>query len=290
MLQKVEPKAKSLNEHRGLSWLAQKVEQGRKAPFSEVVTITPEIAQHILDANYENRNVSQGLIDQIAEDIEHGRWQMNGEAIVLAKNGELNDGQHRLRACIEAKSSIQTIIVFGVARDSRLTVDMGKPRTTGDFMGMQGVKNANNVATIARLYDAYLKDYFYRTAIWQTKQYLLEFYHKHAKRLDAATTRAQNTYARRVVGLPAYGAAFLIIHAANPVEAEIFFQRIQDGANLSRGNAILALRMRLQNVKEQRLQLHEITGLILAHWNAWRKGKQISRSLNVPASWPRVEK
>jgi hypothetical protein len=282
--------AKNVVANRSVSWFAERVQRARaQGEFAEITTITPEIARAILDQNDGNRKVSDSLVQQIAGDISGGRWQMNGEAIVIAKDGELNDGQHRLNAVIESKTPIRTLMMFGVSRESRYTVDMGRARTTGDFLQMQGVKNWNNAAAITRLYDMYLNKYYSRKGEWQTKQYLLAAYHKNRKAIDHSTTFAQKTFARKV-GLPAFGVAYLIIHALNADDCELFFHSFIEGANLKRNSPILALRNRMDLAADQRLAAHERCALILAHWNSWRRGESITRSLPVPRSWPKVER
>jgi hypothetical protein len=285
---------KTFGENRELSWFAQRVGRGNSGAFSEVATITPSIARHILDYNPDNRRVYEAKVQEIAGDIKGGRWKVNGETIIVAKDGSLNDGQHRLWAVIEAGQPISTMIVFGVDRDTRYTVDMGMPRTTGDFLGMRGVKNYNHVASISRLYDTFNRGVYARKIPGQTKTYLLDVYRKNAKDMDEAASRAgvactSKDGVSRYAGVPAWGVAFMLCNRANPAMAETFFARLSDGVGLKRTSPILALRARLMVISDQRLGAHERCGLILAHWNAWRKDVPVTRSLPVPKSWPNVE-
>jgi len=287
-------KALKGSQAKELSWFAQHVAQGQRETFSEVVTITPSIARHILDYNPDNRRLYESKVQEIAGDITAGRWRINGETIIVAKDGSLNDGQHRLWAVVEAGMPITTLMVFGVERDTRYTVDMGIARSTGDFLGMRGVKNYNHVASISRLYDTFSRGAYARKIIGQTKTYLLDVYRKNAKAIDDAASRAgtactSSDGVSRFAGVPAFGVAFLVCNRANPEMAEAFFARLSDGVGLKRSSPILALRARLMIIQEQRLSTHEKCALILAHWNAWRKDIPVTRSLPVPKSWPKVE-
>lgn len=60
-------------KHRELSWFADRVEKGRKAPYVEITTVTPTIAARLLEANDGNRPLNEKLVGEISADIELGR-------------------------------------------------------------------------------------------------------------------------------------------------------------------------------------------------------------------------
>ena len=59
----------------------------------EVVRMTPDMARAILKNNPNNRNVKRDRVSLYASDMEKGRWQLNGESIVIDADGNLKDGQ-----------------------------------------------------------------------------------------------------------------------------------------------------------------------------------------------------
>ena len=70
---------------------------------TKVEKITPELAREYLKKNTDNyRKLARGTVRNYAEDIKNGRWELNGETIVFAESGVLQDGQHRLAAIIQA--------------------------------------------------------------------------------------------------------------------------------------------------------------------------------------------
>lgn len=290
MLQKVERNAKSLNEHRELSWLAQKVEDGRKSPFSEVVTITPTIAKHILENNVANRDIRERYVAQIASDIRDGNWQLNGESIILAKDGSLNDGQHRLHAVIESGEPIRTVVMFGVERDSRFTVDMGAARGVHDVLGMDGVKNRNNAASIAKMYQAYLDGQYSDrgNTHLQTKQAVRKFYYKHRKEIDRAAQVVTNCKFMKRFGVTAFGVAHILFEQKDKAASALFFHKVSEGTDLKRGDAILTLRMHMTEVREDNLRANEKLELIIRYWNAWRTGRSLSRRMSILRSFPEI--
>jgi hypothetical protein len=130
------------------SWLARVRKSGA---FSEKTKIDPALAEVILRHNPENRLIKQSLLRRYVVDMREGNFKFNGESIIIAKCGNLNDGQHRLAACIEAACSFETFIVVGVDRDSRDTLDIGGQRTPGDHLSMKGYSDGRNLAHAGRV-------------------------------------------------------------------------------------------------------------------------------------------
>jgi hypothetical protein len=278
--------------HRELSWFAQQIERGRSGPFCDVVTITPKIAERMLERNECNRPMSNLQIEEIASDIRNGYWQLNGETIILSKDGELNDGQNRLAAIAATNMAVPCFVAFGIDRASRMTVDMGRQRTTGNFLAMDGTKDANHVAAAVALHSLYKAGVYGRNAktgrrLYFSKQEILENYHKNKKAYDAAVDFARTDKFSRSCGVSNIAAAHVILTAINSAESAIFFQRLIDGVRLDRGNPILWLRSRLMQTGE-RLQAHEKLELTLRYWNAFREGKTLSRGLQKVGAYPKV--
>jgi len=280
---------------RELSWLAQRVAKGRDAPFSEIATITSTIAKHLLEQNIDNRPLSEMQVNQIAHDIKAGHWELNGETIIVAKDGTLNDGQNRLAAVVQSGIPIQTAIMFGVSRSSRMTVDMGRQRSGGNFMAMQGIKYANETASATGLFLRY-KAGIYATGGTKilarifTKQDILAGYQLHEKQIKAAVALVANEKFAVLVGKQALATAHIILTAKNPVEATVFFARLMDGSNLKRNDPILWLRARLLDVRKERIHAYVKLELILRTWNAWREGKSLMRHIKVEGCYPEVSR
>lgn len=284
-------------KHRELSWFSERVDKGRKEPYVEITTVTPQIAKRLLEANDGNRPLSENLIAEIAADIEHGHWVLNGETIIVSKDGQLNDGQHRLEAVMRTDRSIQTAIMWGVPREARLTVDMGRQRTAGNFLAMTGVTHSNDAAALSRILINYSAGRFSTGGgkngggyIAVTKAEIRSFYNQNRKAISAALGETVNHKFAKLVGITPMAAAHFILHKANYVEAVVFFARLLDGANLKQGDPILFLRERLFASKKDRLRPFEKLELILRHWNSWRRGKKLSKAVQRDGAYPKVEK
>jgi hypothetical protein len=283
---------------RDLSWFQQKVEQGRLKPFSEVVTITPAIAKRLLELNHDNRNVVGGGVDAIANDILSNHWKLNGESIIVSRDGYLNDGQHRLLAVIKADKPIQSVVMFGVDRDSRMTVDMGRARSVGHFLHMKGRGYVNFTPTVAKLLLAYQTG---KVAAARggghgafTKQDILARALRFGPEVYDAISRVGNSEFGRTVRGGAYlSAAYLILHEHHPENCELFFDKLLTGAGLEPDSAILWLRTRLYEAANSSARglsrAEDRLEVVLRYYNAFMKDKTITRHIYTTGNFPKLE-
>lgn len=123
---------------------------------AKVELITPDKAAALFEAvpDYQ-RNLRPIKVAQYASDIELGLWSLNGEPLIIASNGDLIDGQHRIAAIIKANKPVQMMVVRGVEPESYKTIDKGMARKAAD--GLKGVPNAGRTAVIAKVWGAYNK-------------------------------------------------------------------------------------------------------------------------------------
>jgi len=113
---------------------------------TEVSLITPEIALEILKTNKRNRPMKKDLVLFYAEEMKKGSWKLNGESIIISSTNILLDGQHRLAAIVKSGIEQQMVVVTGAKNEVFDTIDVGKTRTSGDIMAIDGISNANKHA------------------------------------------------------------------------------------------------------------------------------------------------
>ncbi len=92
-----------------------------------VTVMTPQEAARLLACNGHNRNVSEVLVERYARDMRCGAWKQNGEPILVARDGTLLDGQHRLLA-IQRAGRPQTLLVPARSRTCFPSVATGATR------------------------------------------------------------------------------------------------------------------------------------------------------------------
>lgn len=250
---------------------------------ARVETITPDMAMELLKRNPNNRQLRMRLSQSIARDIKAGRWQLNGESIILDEDGNILDGQHRLYACVLADEPITALVVRGVMRAAATTIDTGAKRLASDVLGMAGESNRHQLAAIIRrvlLWDEGYRLNLSGGARITTAHELLDFLADHPECRPAAEFASNSAKVMdcfpSVVGL----AHVLFKRVDETGDADVFLTAWRTGADMWSGHPVLALRNSLRaNVigGRQRYVEHEQLGLAIIAWNHMRKGRNIVR-------------
>ncbi len=121
----------------------------------ELVRITPQIAKNYLRYSVKNRKISIKNLQFLKNEMENDRFLENGEAIIFDINGDLKDGNHRLKAIVKSGKSYFIPIVRGVQTSCMPTYDTGKNRSAADVLSLNGFKYCTNIAALIILIDGY---------------------------------------------------------------------------------------------------------------------------------------
>lgn len=257
--------------------------------------ITPEDAAFIVAAQGKNRPLVESRANKIASAILNGKWCPNGQSLILSHDGELCDGQHRLRGCIIANKPITTFVVYlHENADTSFfdTIDQGKPRTAGDRLALEGVRWHNLAASIVRqtlLWERYgvidtghgsgnrSKGSGARDTIKVSVGDIHEYHKKHRKRFEEATA-AVSLYINLLRGwAPASLVGFVYCQAAlrNQKKADEFLHGLATGENLTSDSPVLKLRKRLQQEALQKVTLpnRHILALTIKAWNDFAENR-----------------
>lgn len=117
---------------------------------AEFWVISPAHAEELLslntDEDYKNRPAGEHTIARYARAIKEGRWALTGEPIILSSDGVLLNGQHRLYACVRSGCDFETLVVFGIDRETFKFMDRGMKRTASHVFSIEGVPNATLMA------------------------------------------------------------------------------------------------------------------------------------------------
>lgn len=247
------------------------VKGSEEAPVTrtELVKVTPEMAGDWLELNTRNRPIRPRWVTHLANTIKRGEWRVNGETIKLSSE-RLLDGQHRLLAIIEANTAIQTNVSFDVDDDAFATIDVGRPRTAGDILALDGHPNSQRLAAIARMLWNYERGY----AVSMhneipTNVEIREIVERHPRLEEAARIAYQ---ARHL--LPGAIAGLLVYQFAlrDTAYASIFWDALITGENLSKNSPIYRLRERLlaNRASSRKMGAVELYVLTVKAWNAYR--------------------
>lgn len=269
------------------NWLNTHISKGINKVHTERITVTPELAHILLEKNIENRNIRPAKLEQLKSDMREGRFKFNGETLKIAKSGELNDGQHRLQAIIETHKPQDMLLVFGVERDSRYTVDTGAARSTNDHLALQGWPYATTIASVTRMVLAFERgnrENFSRPSEISVGQ-VLERARQDQLIQEVAEYASRNVSKFKSIASQAIiGFIFYQFAAKTPKQAKTFMEGLRTGASLPEESPIRVLREKLIN--SPRLSKGQKVEAIIRAWNAWindRPLKQLKILGHIPA-------
>lgn len=253
---------------------------------TNIVTVTAEDAERLLARNTRNRKVSRTALEQIKASLVRGEWKLNGEAVKVASDGTILDGQHRLYACVETGISFPTLLITGLEHDTQDTMDTGKVRSHADVLALNGYANATTLAaTVVAIIRA--ERYSIKAAMsssggsaaWPvTRKQMLD-------RLDSEPTLTDianfgKKYGRIGLSGRAASTLFYFFSKIDADDAEHFFSKILTGDGLERGNPILTLRNHLITLKDDskgERNLRYVAAVTIKAWNKFREGEQLSQ-------------
>lgn len=247
---------------------ADRVRASAKGAFSEIQDLTPQLAQVVLENNEGNRKIRVAGLTKRMRDIVDGRWRLTGQGLIVAKSGELNDGQHRAWAALLVGVSVRIPIFYGAARNTVPLLDDVEGRTGPDRFFFAGVKNYTIVSAMVGL--AHRID----AGRAATESEKFDLYEESEQEYQGAAVL--------VGGLPkgssptAFGVAtiFLKREGAVPSRVAKFMEEIKTGVGLTRKSPTLALRDAI-NTKTFKAPIEHQVYTIMRLFHLWDAGKKI---------------
>lgn len=242
-------------------------------------TVTPQMAAELLEKNVKNRNVSKRQVAFLKNEILTGRFVFNGESIIIAEDGTLLDGQHRLIAVVEANLPIETVLIRDVPKEAQKTIDVGNSRTAANVMSMEDVKNPTAVATGIRMILTGFEAKSRGGGRTSTTE-ILEAYKREKELISAMidwTTHLYNVSSK--VLSAGRGMAYLYLFSLEDRLAKHFIKEIYTGHQYGKSNAAILLRNRLINDKLSRNKMTETLKkeLIVTAWKRYLEGSVLDR-------------
>lgn len=265
-------------------WLTRSIERGAVEPFAEIVDITPELAVELLKRNEDNRQIYKTLVEVLAAEIRAGLWRMNGESIVVAATGELNDGQHRLRAIAEAGATCRSAIVFGATRESRITLDTGRRRYAADHLHFEGVPNPSLAAALVRAVLAYERA---GGAHFRDSKYVTIPEQVERVRTDDGIREAAGwggyayPYCRSLISGSQIGTVLYLLSQIDPLDAGTYLDGVAFGEGLKRSDPAYAVRRELSRLDGR--QRDARIAIVLRGWICFRQGTEAGPASLSPA-------
>lgn len=245
---------------------------------AEVVTITPAMATAWLRCNKNNRPVRKRHVVFLASEILSKNWQVNGQAIVIAENEDVLDGQHRLMAIIEAGKPIQSLVVYGIDKAAFSTIDTGAVRSGADALCLhfhdfpQGMVKA--VATAVQWARALEKGSVH-TVRRISNTDIIAYAKEHMSLFQHAETLAGYPKDNRPISLGVGTALYDLFARKDEDRADKFMSDLYTGENLQRSDVEWVLRNAFQKDAQRvtsRLPMAIKVRMTIKAWNWRRRG------------------
>jgi hypothetical protein len=256
------------------------------------MTVTPELAEQWLARNHDNRNIRPSKVRQYASDMKAGRWQFNGDVIRFTEDDILQDGQHRLQACVKAKTPFDTLVIFGLPSEVRDTVDIGAARTTKDGLKWREIPRYRTVAPIARQVLKWRCGQRVQSGQYAPSPALIyEFVES-----DALVHRAAEVADRARGQVPMapgiFGLLYYVCAEIDPEWADLFFvEQLIDKIGLGRTDPAKVLLDKLfttgRGTATSRMKMSDddIVRFTITAWNMFRDGRTVTRLTAPHGGW-----
>jgi hypothetical protein len=234
--------------------------------------ISPAQAQVWLDATCHQRPLAPSRVTRIADDIRSGRWDVNGETIIIASDGSVLDGQHRLRAVIVSGLPITSAVTLGGDPSSFASIDTGAARSAADVVAILGHKNAAKVASVAGglLSLAFWHGRgFFSSPPSPTKSQIVALVQRDADSLSACASQVLALHSNGI-GSSTIPIAVLEYIRRFGGRVDAFVASLTSGEDLSSGDPVLRLRTKLLLQKRGRgdADRWNTTAACIYAWNA----------------------
>lgn len=265
-----------------------KIEQsidGQKITL-EIVDIDPGFAKELLDTMVDNRPLKQKTLDGMVRAMKAGKFPFCADPIRINELGELDDGEHRLRAIVASNTTQPMLIGWGFDPKTRMNYDIGTPRRAGDQvrLGLK-VKNGAAMASIANLllrWERGLVSSNFKPT--QSEQY--DYVEQNLELMQRAFRHQANVREGLGSSGSATGAAFIRFQKVNPVEAELFMKMLATGIGLAPGRPLYTLRQALitRQQRERWTQTQQVFAYVRC-WNGERNQENMTKLQFPSGSW-----
>jgi hypothetical protein len=205
-----------------------------KAPLN--CEVGPALALGLLALSGGNRAIDERHVERYVRDMQDRAWRLNDQGIGLGADGTLMNGHHRLWAIVRSGVTVWLLVQPNLDPKARETMDAGRLRSVGDQLDMS---DGGNSGRARAAWAAVIEKLEGRTnqpiSANRTRAQLSRFAPSVGWMLEQGVRRAPCSKA-------AVLSAFVYVHAVDPALAERAIVAYRDGANLTKGSALLLLR------------------------------------------------
>lgn len=258
---------------------AMKLHGGGGTIVSEVVTITPAMATAWLRANQKNRPVRKAHMKFLADQMSNDAWEVNGQAIIIAENENVLDGQHRLMACIESGRPFMTLVVYGINERAFATIDTGAVRSGADALCLHfseyPISAVKAVATAVIWIRPLEKGNVHRGNSKMSNSDIIDYAKEHLSLFQRAETLQSYPKDNRPISVGVGTALYEMFARKNEDSADEFMSDLYTGEKLERTDVAYVLRNAFAKDAQRttsKLPMSIKARMVVKGWNWKRRG------------------
>lgn len=274
---------------------------------------TSDEIDEILEQSANFRAMNPHRSNQMLDQMRSGSWKWdNGQTFLFDEDGELIDGQHRMRAISmwqrESGEAPFLLCVRGVSKElADESIDTGYKRTISDYLKKHGVKNASFVKPVLTVQctAAEMKrsdslaflgftgrmtrrvDGVESTFI-PTLAMMVDQFKRHRKDVEYWAEVGSKLLQERIASAGLLAAIGFQLAKYNDTNAKLFFSYLTDGSAMKDGDPALVLRETLRKSVGKSLSRSYISAITVKAWRLWNEGASI-RLLRWTSSGPYAE-
>jgi hypothetical protein len=261
---------------------------------NRIYNVTPEMAKELLELNIAN-NRKPSQFNLYANDMRKKLWVETGEVLKFSRDGQLLDGQNRLKAIIASGVTQKLEFRFNLERACLDFLDSGKLKSLRDRMAQKLIPNVKYTAPVSnRLFAIFeKKQNVSSTQGGQTPAVrtdnrnsrnsfshhdVIEYYYRHKKVIESIVTPYLAKSVGNIKGTDIMVAAYILQLFGENQRIE-FLKLLTSGANLSQDSPILYLRTFLIGNNKQKtidgnfiLNSVDCFNRVLICYDIWRSG------------------
>jgi len=252
-----------------------------KTVRANVHYITPARAQVLLMNNLSNRNVKAANLAKIMRDIADGRFVLNGETLIIADDGTVNDGQHRCFSILLTGIQVESLVASGLTKQSMRTIDIGIKREAKDRLAIAGVSNYVVLSALSSLAFELTNNRK------PTPSESEDFYFDNADGFQLALS-ACGTGFKGIGQAPMAAASFYLLRNGEDVDViRTFFASVRTGEMLTKRDPRMVLRRAIfEDGKKVKLPREKWVSAFVAHFEKYKQRRSMTDLVfDVPLNW-----
>ena len=252
-------------------------------------TITPALATEYLNAMPGNRPLSNKQVEYLTQQAEAGKFFSNVAPLHFDTEGRLRNGQHRMWMVIESGRPQEFMVIRNASEEEIDALDIGKRRTGGDVLVLDGYENGTLLAgALVNLWmyehginPGYSRSFFNtKNAPGMTNHMMREYATLHPGMGDSVAYM-KATPSVRLLGPPnILTFCHYLIVRANTTNGVKFWDSLASQVFWGQNDPAYRLHDRLSRSKASNQKLHriapsEVAALTIKAWNFWVQGKSV---------------